>query len=137
MAWTVINQDRLFKEIMSGNDVFIANPDEETCQWTNALTVDDLVKLSKNENVVIFCKKEQVEKPTQDAFYSTVKRIDREKLALKMKQQMLSQNELAKLSGVSGWTINRLVHEGGRPRKQTLKMLCKALGCIEDEILEE
>ena len=136
MEWTAISNKKLFDEIMNGKDIFIADPDKGTCQWVNGLTIQDLIATTADENVVIFCKKDPVPEKVQDIL-STTKRIDPARFTYKLKEQNMSQRDLTKISGVSGATIQKFVHMGGSPKQRTLNAICKALNCIEDDILED
>lgn len=136
MEWTTIDSKKLFNEIVNGKDIFIADPDKGTCQWVNAMSVQDLIATAANENVVLFCKKDPVPERVQDIL-TTNKRIDPARFTFKLREQNMSQRDLAKISGVSGATIQKFVHMGGCPKQRTLNAICKALNCIEDDILED
>ena len=60
-----------------------------------------------------------------------------ENISRKLKEQGLSQNRLAKLSGVSQSNISSILSNTKSPSVDTIRLLADALGCTVAELLGE
>ena len=63
--------------------------------------------------------------------------IDKDKLIDKMVEATMGTMALAEISGLSVFTVNRLVNNGGIVRLETIGKLAKALNCGVKDLMKE
>ena len=117
-----IEKSEVFNEILNGNDVYIV----KDMEWVNAMATGDIVNLPSGSVFLV----------EQKVVQRNVK-LDIVKLTNKMHDENMSQQDLAKIAGISQPQVNRYIHGHVQPRKEALERLCKALKCEKWEILDD
>lgn len=117
-----IEKSEVFNEILNGNDVYIV----KDMEWVNALATGDIVNLPSGSVFLVDAKPKVVQR-----------KLDIVKLTNKMHDENMSQQDLAKIAGISQPQVNRYIHGHAQPRTEALERICKALKCEKWEILDD
>lgn len=121
-----IKKNEVVENIMAGHTVYVV----EQIVNVNNMSLGDIAGLP-SDSVFLLEKKRAIATNLETKF------VDTTKFTKMLHDKNIFQSELAKLSGVSTFTIQNLVYHRSKPQKTTLKKICDVLKCEPRDILED
>lgn len=121
-----IKKNEIIENIMAGHNVFVV----KDTLWLNCMALGDIAELP-SDSVFLLEKKRAIATNLETKF------VDTAKFTKMLHDRNIFQNELAKLAGVSTYTIQGLIYHKRKPQRVTLKKICDVLKCEPWEIMEE